>query len=300
MERRTLNTAVYMVIVFWLVFVGCVALSAAGASSWACLDLALLAILAGYSLNALSRDVWVATLHRKAKDNVKAKFYAERFLARMRWLRWLKPVIRARSGSRRDPEAMALNCLGGAETSLGEFDKARGHLEAAIKLDPTWALPYFSMGILVLKTKNSTEAQPWFARAQQYGFSHPVTDPIIADPIQFTVNGVKKRLPGEQEKWAAFELPPADEARAQDTASVMVQLVNDDKTPMEFVVAALETIFGLTREAAIKVMLEVHKTGHGNCGTYPQSEAEARIAELRRRAQARGFPLECVAVPAAP
>lgn len=300
MANRTANRVLYFVIVFWLVFAGCAALRAAGASSWACLDLAFLVILTGYSLDALSRDVWAATLHRKAKDYVKAKLYAERFLARIKWLRWLKPVIRARSGSRRDPEAMALNCLGGAETSLREFDKARRHLEAAIKLDPKWALPYFGMGLLVLRTKNAAEAQHWFAMAQQYGYSHPTTDLIITDPAQYEANAAKIWLPVEQEKWSVFELPPADEAQAQGTTSVMVQLVNDDKTPMEFVVAALETIFGLTREAAVKVMLEVHKTGRGNCGTYPQSEAEARIVELRRRAQARGFPLECVAVPAAP
>jgi ATP-dependent Clp protease adaptor protein ClpS len=76
-----------------------------------------------------------------------------------------------------------------------------------------------------------------------------------------------------------------------------VLLLNDDETTMEFVVQVLEDIFDMTRDEALKLMLEIHRDGSGECGVYAIKDASniaARVDELARR---RGFPLRCVVEP---
>jgi ATP-dependent Clp protease adaptor protein ClpS len=55
-----------------------------------------------------------------------------------------------------------------------------------------------------------------------------------------------------------------------------VMLLNDDYTPMEFVVVVLQKFFGMTREQATQVMLKVHREGMGVCGVYPRDVAAPR------------------------
>jgi len=59
-----------------------------------------------------------------------------------------------------------------------------------------------------------------------------------------------------------------------------VQLLNDDYTPMEFVVHVLERTFGKYHETATRIMLEIHKDGVGTCGTYRYDFADAKVAEV--------------------
>src|ERR1044072_7821795 len=59
-----------------------------------------------------------------------------------------------------------------------------------------------------------------------------------------------------------------------------VLLLNDDYTPMEFVVHILEAIFGRTREEAVDVMLHVHRHGVGICGVYTFEVAETKVAQV--------------------
>ena len=73
-----------------------------------------------------------------------------------------------------------------------------------------------------------------------------------------------------------------------------VVLINDDYTPMEFVVDILETIFGMERTRATQVMLEVHTKGKGICGVYNFEIAETKVAQVMGMAQQHQHPLLCV------
>ena len=70
-------------------------------------------------------------------------------------------------------------------------------------------------------------------------------------------------------------------------------LLNDDVTPMEFVVHVLEEVFGKTRDEATTVMLAVHQGGKGVCGIYGRKEAQRIADRVQDLANAKGFPLRC-------
>jgi ATP-dependent Clp protease adaptor protein ClpS len=72
-----------------------------------------------------------------------------------------------------------------------------------------------------------------------------------------------------------------------------VILLNDDYTPMEFVVQVLEKIFSLDRTTATRIMLEVHTKGKGVCGVYTYEIAETKVAQVTGLAQQHQHPLLC-------
>ena len=72
-----------------------------------------------------------------------------------------------------------------------------------------------------------------------------------------------------------------------------VVLINDDFTPMEFVVNILESIFSMERTRATQVMLEVHTKGKGICGVYNFEIAETKVAQVMGLAQQHQHPLLC-------
>ena len=70
-----------------------------------------------------------------------------------------------------------------------------------------------------------------------------------------------------------------------------VVLLNDDYTPMEFVVEVLQLFFGLDRERATQVMLAVHTQGKATCGIFPRDIAETKSAQVNQYAQENQHPL---------
>jgi ATP-dependent Clp protease adaptor protein ClpS len=72
-----------------------------------------------------------------------------------------------------------------------------------------------------------------------------------------------------------------------------VVLINDDYTPMEFVVEILESVFGMERTRATQVMLEVHTKGKGVCGVYNFEIAETKVAQVMGIAKQHQHPLLC-------
>ena len=72
-----------------------------------------------------------------------------------------------------------------------------------------------------------------------------------------------------------------------------VVLINDDYTPMEFVVDILETIFSMDRTRATQVMLEVHTKGKGVCGVFNYEIAETKVAQVMGIALQHQHPLLC-------
>jgi len=72
-----------------------------------------------------------------------------------------------------------------------------------------------------------------------------------------------------------------------------VILLNDDYTPMEFVVEVLETFFRMNREQATQVMLTVHTRGKGVCGIYTRDIAETKMNQVNQYAREHQHPLLC-------
>ena len=72
-----------------------------------------------------------------------------------------------------------------------------------------------------------------------------------------------------------------------------VVLINDDFTPMEFVVEILETLFNMERTRATQVMLEVHTKGKGVCGVFSYEIAETKVAQVMSIANQQQHPLLC-------
>lgn len=83
-------------------------------------------------------------------------------------------------------------------------------------------------------------------------------------------------------------------SKVQRPSMYKVILLNDDYTPMDFVVHILERFFGKSVEEAVKIMLQVHNDGSAVCGVYTFEVAEAKSASVMEYAHANGHPLECI------
>ena len=73
-----------------------------------------------------------------------------------------------------------------------------------------------------------------------------------------------------------------------------VLLLNDDYTPMDFVVDVLQKFFAKNREQATRIMLKVHNEGRGLCGIYPRDIAATKIEQVATYAREHQHPLVCV------
>ena len=87
---------------------------------------------------------------------------------------------------------------------------------------------------------------------------------------------------------------PATVKQEKKTPPCRVFLMNDDYTPMEFVVEVLMNIFGKSEAEAVHIMLKVHVEGSGLAGVYPFEIAETKVEEVHDRARAEGHPLKAV------
>ncbi len=73
-----------------------------------------------------------------------------------------------------------------------------------------------------------------------------------------------------------------------------VLLLNDDYTPMEFVIHVLERFFNKSREAATQIMLHVHNHGIGECGVFTYEVAETKVTQVMDFARKNQHPLQCI------
>ncbi|MDR1710106.1 MAG: ATP-dependent Clp protease adapter ClpS [Candidatus Accumulibacter sp.] len=73
-----------------------------------------------------------------------------------------------------------------------------------------------------------------------------------------------------------------------------VLLLNDDFTPMDFVVLVLEKFFSMDREHATQIMLQVHMRGRGACGVYPRDIAATKVEQVLNFARENQHPLACI------
>ncbi len=93
----------------------------------------------------------------------------------------------------------------------------------------------------------------------------------------------------ESERGVATKVRP----KTKKPSMYRVLLMNDDYTPMEFVVTVLMGIFQKSPEEATRIMLNVHKTGIGTCGVYTFEIAETKVGQVMDAAKRDNHPLQC-------
>ena len=76
-----------------------------------------------------------------------------------------------------------------------------------------------------------------------------------------------------------------------------VVLLNDDYTPMEFVVMVIQEFFNKDRETATQIMLKIHLDGKGVCGVFSKDVAATKVDQVTEAARKNGHPLQCVSEP---
>ena len=82
--------------------------------------------------------------------------------------------------------------------------------------------------------------------------------------------------------------------RTKKPSMYRVLILNDDYTPMEFVIHILEHFFQKDRESATRIMLHVHNHGAGECGVFTYEVAESKVTQVMDLAQENQHPLQCV------
>ncbi len=99
----------------------------------------------------------------------------------------------------------------------------------------------------------------------------------------------KTQNPGD----AGTDIVTKTRPKTQKPSLYKVLLLNDDFTPMEFVVYVLEQIFNKSQEEATRVMLHVHQKGVGVCGVYTFEVAETKVAQVMNFSRQNEHPLQC-------
>jgi ATP-dependent Clp protease adaptor protein ClpS len=97
--------------------------------------------------------------------------------------------------------------------------------------------------------------------------------------------------PGHQDQTGGAVKERTSE-QIKEPALFSVVLLNDDYTPMQFVVDVLETLFQKTPAEAYRVMMQVHNNGRGVAGVYPWEVAETKVDTLLTTAREAGHPLQ--------
>jgi ATP-dependent Clp protease adaptor protein ClpS len=85
--------------------------------------------------------------------------------------------------------------------------------------------------------------------------------------------------------------------RTEPPQMFQVVLLNDDFTPMEFVVHVIQEFFSKDRETATQIMLKIHLEGKGICGVYSRDVAGTKVDQVLQAARAAGHPLQCLSEP---
>lgn len=105
-----------------------------------------------------------------------------------------------------------------------------------------------------------------------------------------------KAQPPERDDGGAVVLERRTE-RTKPPQMYQVVLLNDDYTPMEFVVMVIQEFFSKDRETATQIMLKIHLDGKGICGVYSKDVAATKVDQVTEAARKNGHPLQCVAEP---
>ncbi len=102
-----------------------------------------------------------------------------------------------------------------------------------------------------------------------------------------------KPEPDDDDSAPGAQVKTKPKLRVQKPSMYKVFLLNDDFTPMEFVVDILKLFFNKNPEDAVRIMMLVHQSGVGLCGVYTYEVAETKVAQVLNAARGAGHPLQC-------
>ncbi len=122
--------------------------------------------------------------------------------------------------------------------------------------------------------------------------AHPSRPAPVGMPMRAAQGDRRSKDGGGTRDGAATITKP--QTRSKRPSLYRVLLLNDDYTPMEFVVLVLQEVFNKTREDAMRIMLLVHNQGVGECGVYPFEVAETKVTRVMDAARKNQHPLQCV------
>ncbi|EAU42791.1 ATP-dependent Clp protease adaptor protein ClpS [Fulvimarina pelagi HTCC2506] len=122
--------------------------------------------------------------------------------------------------------------------------------------------------------------------------SHKLTAlaPKSAPPFPLVMQGEDE----EETRGPGTSVITRSKPKLQKPSLYRVLLLNDDYTPMEFVIHVLERFFQKDREAATQIMLHVHRHGVGECGVFTYEVAETKVTQVMDFARQHQHPLQCV------
>lgn len=115
--------------------------------------------------------------------------------------------------------------------------------------------------------------------------------PVFAVPPRLAGGGSRKR-PDDEGTGTAVITRTKPQTKRPNLYRVLI--LNDDYTPMEFVVHVLEIFFSKNREDATRIMLHVHQNGVGECGVYTYEVAETKVTQVMDFSRKHQHPLQCV------
>ena len=115
------------------------------------------------------------------------------------------------------------------------------------------------------------------------------TDPPSKAPKSPDIKGAPERDQGQ-----GTVLAERQEQRVEPPKMYQVVLLNDDYTPMEFVVLVLQEYFLRDIETATQIMLKIHHEGRGVCGVYSKDVAATKVELVHAAAKRAGHPLQCI------
>ena len=98
----------------------------------------------------------------------------------------------------------------------------------------------------------------------------------------------------EENKTISTGIATKEKIEVQKPKLYKVILLNDDYTPMEYVVNLLRIIFKKSEDEAVNIMLMVHKKGSGICGIFTKEVAETKVETVLKMAQSDQHPLKCI------
>ena len=117
---------------------------------------------------------------------------------------------------------------------------------------------------------------------------------MSCDPITEPLFMAERRRPGgSDDDGGGTGLATRTRSRTKQPTPYRVLMLNDDYTPMEFVVLCLQRFFRMSMEEATRVMLHVHQKGVGICGTFSYEVAETKVTQVMDFAREHQHPLQC-------
>jgi ATP-dependent Clp protease adaptor protein ClpS len=120
-----------------------------------------------------------------------------------------------------------------------------------------------------------------------------ITGPKSASPRSAGPKSAGRNGGSKQDDDGKTDVVTKTKPKTKKPSLYKVLILNDDYTPMEFVVFVLERFFSKGREEATRIMLHVHHKGVGICGVFTYEIAETKVAQVMDMARQHGHPLQC-------